>query len=364
MALPDFSKPFVVATDASGHGIGAVLMQNGHPLAFLSKALGSRGLSTYEKEYMAILMALEQWRSYLQHAQFQIITNHRSLVQLTEQRLHTLWQQKVFTKLMGLQYQIVYRKGVENGAADALSRCPPAQLGLSVCQPQWLEQVISSYSTDDHAKELIAKLSLASDAVPHFTLPDGLLRYKSRIWIGQNLQLQTKLIAAVHDSVLGGHSGISVTYGHLKQLFAWHGMKSTVQRYVSECSVCQQAKPDRSKLPSLLQPLPVPDRAWTVISMDFIDGLPTSGDSNCILVVVDLFSKYSHFLPLKHPFTAAVVAQVFFSNVYKLHGLPTAIISDRDKIFTSHFWKELFKLAGVELRMSTAYHPQSDRQSE
>lgn len=94
LALSDFSKPFVVETDASGHGVGAVLMQGGHPLAYLSKALGPRsmGLSTYEKEYLAILLAIEQCRSYLQHAEFQILTDHRSLALLTEQRLHTSWK--------------------------------------------------------------------------------------------------------------------------------------------------------------------------------------------------------------------------------------------------------------------------------
>ena len=125
------------------------------------------------------------------------------------------------------------------------------------------------------------------------------------------------------------------------------------------CLTCQQAKPDRSRLPGLLQPLPVPDRAWQVISIDFIEGLPLSGGFDCILVdsilvVVDTFSKYAHFLGLKHPFTAAGVAKLFLSQVYKLHGFPNAIVSDRDRIFTSHLWQELLKLAGVDLCMSSA----------
>jgi transposase InsO family protein len=157
---------------------------------------------------------------------------------------------------------------------------------------------------------------------------------------------------------------MSVTYRRLKQLFAWSGMKAAVQTFVAAYAICQQSKPDKSKLPGLLQPLPVPDRAWAVVSMDFIEALPLSAGYTCILVVVDLFSKYAHFVPLKHPFTAATVAQSFLSNVYKLHGLPQAIVSDRDKVFTSAFWRELFRLARVELRMSTAYHPQSDGQTE
>jgi hypothetical protein len=124
LALPNFSKPFAIETDASSSGIGAVLIQDGHPLAYISKALGpkSQGISAYEKEYMAILMAVQHWRSYLQHAEFSIFTDQKSLTQLSDQRLHTHWQQKVFSKLLGLQYRVVYKQGVENRVADALSR--------------------------------------------------------------------------------------------------------------------------------------------------------------------------------------------------------------------------------------------------
>lgn len=168
--------------------------------------------------------------------------------------------------------------------------------------------MLHSYSDDAHAQDLLTKLSLDSDVVPHFTLLDGLLRYKSRIWVGADKQLQIKLVTAMHSMAVGGHSGVSVTYHHLSQLFAWHGMKSMVYSFVTACEICQQAKPDRTKLPGLLQPLPVPDCARSVVSLDFIEGLPASGGVSCILVVVDLFPKYAHFMGLKHPFIASSVA--------------------------------------------------------
>jgi hypothetical protein len=141
-------------------------------------------------------------------------------------------------------------------------------------------------------------------------------------------------------------------------------MKSAMKTFVQSCSICQQAKPERLRYPGLLQPLPVPETAWEMVSLDFVEGLPKSGQFNCILVVVDKFSKLAHFVPLRHLFTAVVVAKAYMDNVYKLHGMPSSLISDRDQIFLSNFWRELFGLAGVALRMSSAYHPQTDGQTE
>jgi len=129
------------------------------------------------------------------------------------------------------------------------------------------------------------------------------------------------------------------------------------------CVLCQQAKPGRTRLPGLLQPLPV-STAWQIISLDFVEGLPRAQSANCILVVVDSFTKYGHFISLSHPFTAAGVAKLFMNHIYKLHGMLSVIVSDRDRVFTSQLWRELFRLARVELHMSSSYHPQSDGQTE
>lgn len=158
--------------------------------------------------------------------------------------------------------------------------------------------------------------------------------------------------------------GAPATYQRLHSVFAWPKMRSSVTAFVQACTTCQQAKPDRQKYPGLLEPLPVPKQAWKMVSMDFVEGLPQSGRFNCILVVVDKFSKYSHFIPLAHPFSASQVATAYVDQVYKLHGLPESIISDRDPVFTSRFWQELFKQTDTQLRMSTAYHPESDGQTE
>jgi hypothetical protein len=180
---------------------------------------------------MAILMALSQWRVYLQLKEFIIHTDQRSLVQLSEQHLHTAWQQRVFSMLLGLNYRIVYKRGTDNRVADALF-CEPSHdascAKISSATPHWLLEVESSYDQDDFAARLKAHLLLAPSSVPSFSLVDGVLRYKNPIWIGHNVTPQNKLIAACHDSALGGHSGFLVTYMRMKKLFVWPRMKTSV----------------------------------------------------------------------------------------------------------------------------------------
>lgn len=368
LALPDFSKPFTLHTDASGIGIGAVLSQNGHPIAYLSKTLNSRtqAYSTYEKECLALIMAVEKWKSYLQHQKFTIYTDHKSLIHLEEQQLTNSIQHKAFCKLLGLQYQVKYKQGTANGAADALSRKSQDQelSAVSISKPKWLEMVVESYASDPEAKKLLTQLSLKSPDDNDYSLHDGVIKYQDRIWLGNHHEAKQAILLALHARGIGGHSGITATYHKIKALFAWPNLKRDVKDYVTACTVCQQAKPEHTRMPGLLQPLPIPAQAWDIISLDFIEGLPKSGRFDTILVIIDKFTKYGHFIPLSHPYTAMSVAQVFVDQIYKLHGLPKIIISDRDKVFTSIFWQQLFKLTDTTLNMSSSYHPQTDGQTE
>ncbi|GMI64497.1 hypothetical protein HRI_000119000 [Hibiscus trionum] len=141
-------------------------------------------------------------------------------------------------------------------------------------------------------------------------------------------------------------------------------MKKQVKEYVLSCDVFQRTKDEHIFKPELLQPLSIPSQAWETIYMDFIEGLFVSKKFNSILVIIGKYTKYEHFLTLSHPFTATDVASVYLDQVFKLHGSPKVIISDKDKIFTSLFWKELMKKLGTVSHLSSSYHPETDGQTE
>jgi hypothetical protein len=172
------------------------------------------------------------------------------------------------------------------------------------------------------------------------------------------------VLSELHATPTAGHFRFTKTYDRVKRSFFWDGMKQDIHNFVVECDVCQCNKGEIVKLSGTLQPLPIPPAIWKDISMDFIIGLPKSGNKSVIMVVVDRLSKYPHFCTLQHPFTASMVAQTFMDQVFKIHGMPHSIVFYRNPNFTRNSWQEIFTIQGTEFHLSTAYHPQTDGQTE
>jgi hypothetical protein len=242
LALPDFLAPFVLETDASGYSLGAVLMQQCRPLAFLSKTLGVKAFSQsiYEKESMAILEALRKWRHYLLDNKLIIKTDQKSLKYLTNQRLVEGIQHKLMLKLLEFDYTIEYKQGKVNSVADALSRkselkIPQQVLSISAVIPQWMHDVEASYQEDPKCRELLQSLAINSDSHQHYSLQSGILRYKNRVVIGTSTDLRTKIFDSFCASIFGGHSGQRVTLHRIKQIFYWP-------------NICQLSKTEHMRL--------------------------------------------------------------------------------------------------------------------
>ncbi|KAJ0907443.1 putative nucleotidyltransferase, Ribonuclease H [Helianthus annuus] len=367
LALPDFSQPFDLTTDASGQAIGAVLSQHNCPIAFFSKKLcpTMQGHSTYTKELYAITESVRKWRQYLLGSKFRIYTDHHSLKHLLTQTIQTPEQQKWVTKLIGYDFEIHLKPGKENTVADALSRVDlPTMLALSHPTALWLNEIRNYFATDPAGQRLVQQLISEPSVFPHHSVRDGLVFLKGRIMVPPVTSIRRDLLAEFHSSTLGGHSGIHATFKRLSTSFTWLGMKRDVTKCIKECSVCQAIKSPAHKPYGLLQPLPIPSDTWQDLSMDFITNLPLSKGKSHIWVIVDRLSKFAHFIPLPPHYTSITLATLFMKDIYRLHGLPKTIVSDRDPTFLSHFWKALFDQMGTKLLYSSAYHPPTDCQTE
>lgn len=358
----------MVETDASGYGLRAVLMQNDHPIAYYSHVLGTRARlkSVYERELMAIVMAVQKWRPYLLGRKFLVRTDQRSLKYLLEQRTVSEDHQKWLSKLLGYNFDIIYRPGKENGATDALS-CNGSDTQLIAVTVTWKidwDGLWRELETNPEIQALKQKLVEGGAIASGYTIENNRLLFKGRLVLPCGSSWIPVLFQEFHGNVVGGHSGVQKTYQRLAREVFWPGMKNDVAKRVSECDVCQHQKYSTLALGGLLQPLELPTTVWSEVTMDFIDGLPRSEGHTIIFVVVDRLSNYAHFIPLKHPYTTPIVASIFVKEVIRLHGIPESIVSDRDKVFLSNFWKELFRMLGTTLKRSTTYHPQTDGQTE
>jgi hypothetical protein len=281
---------------------------------------------------------LKKWHPYLIGRHFKVKTDHDSLKYFLEQRLSSEEQQKWVTKILGYDFEIVYKKGKKNVVADALSRkdedVEAFLYAILIIQPDWIIEARDEWKNDEKVWTLIQRLQQDSSASDTFTWKNDSLWYKDRLYLCKNSQLKQKVLLELHTSLVGGHSGFLKTYHRVKKEFFWDGLKTDVQRFVAECLVCQQNKVETIKTAGLLQPLAIPSQRWEEVSMDFIIGLPKSEGKSVIMVIVDRLTKYAHFCALSHPFKASTVATTFMEIVQKLHGSPKIIASDRDPIFT------------------------------
>lgn len=360
LILPDFTLPFTVETDASSVGMGAVLSQQNHPIAFFSKPFCPKLLraSTYVRELHAITAAVKKWRQYLLGHPFIILTDHRSLKELMSQIIQTPEQQLYLFRLIGYDYTIQYRSGKTNVVANTLSRVPEFitsdLLMLTVPSFSFLKSLKQELSHHPEFRDMLHNIT--TNVVPDFKIMQGLIYRKGRIWLPRTCTFTRVLLEEFHNTPSGGHMGVTKTFARLSANFTWTGMKEDVQRFVLTCVDCQHSKYETKKATVLLCPLPLPHAPWEDLSLDFIVGLPSYQGYTTILVVVDRFSKGIHLGMLQPHYTAYKVALLFMDIVGKIHGMPRSLVSDRDPLFVSKFWQELFKLSGTKLRMSSAYH--------
>jgi hypothetical protein len=282
---------------------------------------------------LAIMHALAKFQQYLVGARFVVKLDHNSLKYLLEHKDLNERQQKWVSRIQFYDFDIDFVKGKNNVVANALSRRPSilAIIGITV---DWKDQLVMEYAKDQFACQLLDEQVQDED----FKVINDLIYYKDQIFLVFGSAFKAKVLQACHDSSMAGHQGINKMYRKVRERFSWKGLKEDVIRNIKECTTCQANKDEHTHPVGLLQPFPIPEHKWESISMDFITELPKTQGKDCIFVVVDRLTNFSHFFAIATDFNATQVAELFFKEIFRLHGLPKTIVSDRDSRFMSTFW--------------------------
>ncbi|KAJ9512230.1 hypothetical protein QJQ45_012792 [Haematococcus lacustris] len=442
LALPDFSKPFVVCTDASLVGTGGVLMQDGRPIAYTSKKMSpaETRYATGEQELLGIIRAVREWRCYLDGAvDVTILTDHNPLIYLQTQPNLSRRQVRWMEELSRYKYEIKYIPGATN-VADPISRNPALanEVALtSSSSPQNADSedamtVIMTLSSRaerpvyaittrrtaarlrenaelgqvaareaaQRANQLVPPEDLAAAHTPGQARMTSAQQKKAQPGGGESLRQQQQTTESQNKSNKQGDDEQSTTESgpltlmqaikqaytadtrfadeaFTSQLYQHEGLWLTEwgrvtddaalrMSYVRSCHSCQVNKSSAKKPAGLLQPLPIPERPWDSVSMDLIVKLPASGPNkyDSILVFVDRLTKMVHLVKTWESMTATQYAKLFLEHVFRLHGMPRSVVSDRGPQFHNKFWAEVTKLLQVQVNLSSAYHPETDGQTE
>nr|AAM93447.1 putative polyprotein [Oryza sativa Japonica Group]ABB46993.1 retrotransposon protein, putative, Ty3-gypsy subclass [Oryza sativa Japonica Group] len=393
LILPDTRKDFMVYCDASRQGLGCVLMQDGHVVAYASRQLRPHegNYPTHDLELAAVVHALKIWRHYLIGNRCEIYTDHKSLKYIFTQSDLNLRQRRWLELIKDYDVGIHYHPGKANVVADALSRkshcntlnvrgIPPElnqqmeALNLSIvgrgflaaleAKPTLLDQIREAQKNDPDMHGLLKNMKQGKAA--GFTEDEhGTLWNGKRVCVPDSKELKQLILQEAHESPYSIHPGSTKMYLDLKEKYWWVSMKREIAEFVALCDVYQRVKAEHQRPAGLLQPLQVPEWKWDEIGMDFITGLPkTQGGYDSIWVIVDRLTKVARFIPVKTTYGGNKLAELYFARIVSLHGIPKKIVSDRGSQFTSHFWKKLQEELGTRLNFSTAYHPQTDGQTE
>ena len=389
----DPEKKIFLTTDASNRRTGAVLSfgetwESARPVAYDSYQLNAaeKNYPTHELELLAIIKALKKWRTTLLGAHFEIYTDHRTLEFFQSQKILSRRQTRWSEHLADFDFDIIYIRGEDNSAADALSRmaddpptpafaaCALAYTRTPPMPPQYvattlkisadlnfLQQIKDGYTEDEFAKQLRADISAGS--IEGAREDKGLIYVGSRLVIPKVPKVREMLYHLAHDVL--GHFGFDKSYPSLRNSYYWPNMRRDLEMaYIPSCVECQRNKDRTTKPTGPLHPLPVPDARFDTVALDFIGPLPEEDGFNSVLTITDTLGADIRLIPVNTSYTAAQVAVVLFDDWYCENGLMLRLISDRDPLFTSEIWQALHKLTGVRLNMSTAAHPESDGSSE
>ena len=372
----------IQSTSGRDYTVGCVLMQDGKVVAYAFGQLKphEQNYPTHDLELVAVVFALKIWRHYLYGEKCRIFTDHKSLKYLLTQKDLNLRQRQWLELLKDYDCIIDYHPEKANVVADVLSRKMISALTLK--DYDWrlapdgallallnlipdLRQIIVNAQKNDAKLQELAQLVSTGDKTDFSIDGSGGLFDNNRLCVPNDMELKKKISYESHNTVFTMHPKSNKMYKDMKQFYWWQGIKKDISEYVPKCLTCQQVK-DEHQVPSgLLNPHPIPKWKWDNITMDFVSSFPlTQRKHDAIWVIVDRLTKSAHFLPIRLDYSMDRLADLYVNEIFRLHGIRVSIVSNHDPRFTSRFWKELQSAFGTRLNFSTAFHPQTDGQSE